>query len=224
MARTRSGERNFHNLSIRDLLEAREAYHVHLAHKPNVFATAIGLYLIRDSDKDTRRADATEDEPSGERTLRNSSHKRWSWPCVLVFVRQWEERASFAEEPDEMVPRYLYLPDGRVIPTCVVVANRDQTPRVAPTPPDFPSDLLGGGFPSFAAVQGRQHLSSIGCLVTDGDVTYALTNRHVAGPVGREIITRVEGREVRIGLSAAARWVRSPSRTFTAAGKARASC
>src|SRR5262249_10973630 len=31
--------RHFESLSIRDLLDAREAYHVHLAHLDNVFAT-----------------------------------------------------------------------------------------------------------------------------------------------------------------------------------------
>lgn len=33
---------DFHSLSIRDLLDARDQFHVHLAHKPNVFSTAIG--------------------------------------------------------------------------------------------------------------------------------------------------------------------------------------
>jgi len=103
---------------------------------------------------------------------------------------------------DHMVPPYLYLPDGRVIPTCVVVAERDTQARPAGIPPIFPSDLLGGGYPVFTDVQGQVHLGSLGCLVTDGDSTYALTNRHVAGPAGREAYTIVAGKRQSIGVSA----------------------
>ncbi|UGA41870.1 hypothetical protein HU230_0026325 [Bradyrhizobium quebecense] len=42
---------DFTSLSVKDLLDAREAYHVHLAHLQSVYATAIGRYLIRDSDR-----------------------------------------------------------------------------------------------------------------------------------------------------------------------------
>src|SRR5579859_6275709 len=41
---------DFRSLGIRDFLDARDQFHVHLAQKPNVFSTAIGLYLIRASD------------------------------------------------------------------------------------------------------------------------------------------------------------------------------
>ena len=44
--------RSYASLAVRDLLEAREAYHVHLCHLDNVFATAIGRYLIRRDDPD----------------------------------------------------------------------------------------------------------------------------------------------------------------------------
>ena len=75
-------DRRFSSLSIKDLLEAREAYHVHLAHLDNVFATAIGRYLIRDKDPDAIDPTAGHDVPSEEpRTLINSSVRRWSWPC-----------------------------------------------------------------------------------------------------------------------------------------------
>ena len=43
---------NFQALNLRDLLEAREAYHVHLSHLDNVIATAVGLYRVRLSDLD----------------------------------------------------------------------------------------------------------------------------------------------------------------------------
>src|SRR6185503_13562645 len=39
--------RSFSSLSVKDLLDARDAYHVHLCHLDNVFATAIGRFLIR---------------------------------------------------------------------------------------------------------------------------------------------------------------------------------
>ena len=43
-------KRDFSSLSVKDLLEARDAYHVHLAHLANVIATAIGRYRIRCGD------------------------------------------------------------------------------------------------------------------------------------------------------------------------------
>ena len=39
---------DFHSLGLRDLLDARDQFHVHLAHKPNVFSTAIGRYYEHD--------------------------------------------------------------------------------------------------------------------------------------------------------------------------------
>ena len=196
-------DRRFSSLSIKDLLEAREAYHVHLAHLDNVFATAIGRYLIRREDPDAKDPNAERATHSEEpRTLHNSSVQRWSWPCILVFVDKWDTREAFAAKPDAMVPRFLYLPDGRVIPTCVVFADRkDHSPSTS-LPPVFPSDLLGGGYPALQEVQGRNRLSSMGCLVTDGDQVFVLTNRHVTGEVGRPVYTVVAGRRQRVGVSA----------------------
>ena len=42
-------------------------------------------------------------------------------------------------------------------------------------------------FPIRTSAQGAAHVGSIGCLVTDGDQVYALTNGHVAGEPGREV-------------------------------------
>ena len=42
--------RDYMGLTLRDLLEARDVYHVHLAHLSNVVGTAIGRYLIREDD------------------------------------------------------------------------------------------------------------------------------------------------------------------------------
>ena len=41
---------NYFALSIKDLLEARETYHVHLSNFPNVVATALSRYRIRRDD------------------------------------------------------------------------------------------------------------------------------------------------------------------------------
>jgi hypothetical protein len=192
----------FQALSIRDLLEAREAYHFHLAHLENVFATAIGRYLIRRKDPDAEDPYASNRHSYEPRTLRNTCVRKWSWPCVLVFVTEWKEKSKFSNTPHNIVPPLLYLPDGRVIPTCVVVAERDMQAQPPSVPPVFPSDLLGGGYPVFTDVQGQAHLGSLGCLVTDGESTYAITNKHVAGPVGREAYTIVASSRQRIGTSA----------------------
>src|ERR1700722_593509 len=90
---TKLFEYDFHSLSVRDLLDARDQFHVHLAHKPNVFSTAIGRYLIRDFD--AKKGEAAQqhhlkrEAKAKPRTLLNSSVKDISWPCVLVFVNQW---------------------------------------------------------------------------------------------------------------------------------------
>ncbi|WP_051346078.1 hypothetical protein [Bradyrhizobium sp. th.b2] len=112
---------DFTSLSVKDLLDAREAYHVHLAHLQSVYATAIGRYLIRDNDRNaTERKAHSKPQALGPRTLFNSSVKDWSWPCILVFVRDWMKRSELKNHPekqDQLVPPFLYLPDGRVVPT-----------------------------------------------------------------------------------------------------------
>jgi len=195
---------DFRSLSVKDLLEVREAYHVHLAHLDNVYATAIGRYLIRDEDPNAKSAGVLSDRKDlGARTLVNSSPREWSWPCILVFVEQWADPSRFAggEEADSLVPRFLYLPDGRVAPTCVVEVKRGEKGAELANPPTFPSDLVGGGYPVLTNVQGRQHLGSIGCMVTDGDRVFALTNRHVVGNANREVFTRIHGMEQRLGIA-----------------------
>src|SRR5437762_14386145 len=122
--------RNFSSLSVKDLLEAREAYHVHLMHLTNVIGTAVGRYRIRINDPDTVSPDAWRSRNhSPARTLTNTVIMKWSWPCVLVFVREWLTQEEFIEVgPDQVVPRFLYLPDGRMIPTCVLVAQPQKAP------------------------------------------------------------------------------------------------
>ncbi|HVG06943.1 MAG TPA: S1/P1 Nuclease [Thermoanaerobaculia bacterium] len=190
---------DFSSLGLKDLLEARDVYHVHLANLEHVVGTAVGRYRIRRSDPDYEnplKPGATSD--AGPRTLANSGVKPWSWPCVLVFVNQWESRERLGDKPAQMVPPRLYLPDGRVIPTCVVYAPR----QLAGPPPlqnlTFPTGLIGGGFPILTDDQEQQRVGSIGCLVTDGYYTYALTSKHVVGSPGTPayVIERGERRVV----------------------------
>src|SRR6478735_9241655 len=70
-------KRDFSSLSIKDLLDAREAYHVQLSSLENVVATAIGRYLIHNDDwyathsPDVPRP-ANLEKPKEARTLDNS--------------------------------------------------------------------------------------------------------------------------------------------------------
>lgn len=200
-------KRDFNSLSVKDLLDAREAYHVHLAHLENVIATAIGRYRIRDEDadskKDTTPRDWRERVKAPPRTLQNTSVKPWSWPCILVFVEKWlTAEELIKQDPDQVVPRFLYLPDGRVIPTCVVKAER--LSETAPPLMDltFPDQMLGGGYPVFTDEQEQEHVASVGCLVTNGDTVYALTNRHVTGVDERSVYSYLRGKRVQIGTTA----------------------
>ena len=190
------------------------SYHLHLLAKQHVVGTAIGRYLIRKSDPwpesrkdavahDTADAIAPAKPP---RTLANSEVRPYSWPCVLVFVDTWVDKADFALnggiDPASIVPPTLYLPDGSRVPVCVVYAPlQDAAPQPRP-PQHFPENRIGGGFPILIDVQGDQRFASVGCLVTDGHATYALTNRHVTGPAGTPVFTLLGGEKVRIGKSA----------------------
>jgi len=194
---------NFSALSIRDLLEARDAYHVHLMNLDHVVGTGIGKYLIRNRDPDSKDSTKTRDEPSREpRTLYNSSIKDWSLPCVLVFIDHWVTIEEFNKAPYNFVPPCLYMPDGRVVPTCVVYA--EEAPSSTPPIYDlrYPGGLLGGGYPVLSSVQGQNRVGSIGCLVTDGHSVYALTNHHVAGTKKQKSFAIVKGEKKLIGRAA----------------------
>lgn len=172
-------------LTIKDLLDAREAYHRHLVSvDDNIVATAIGRYRFK------------KQPGEGPRTFANSEVLPESWPCVLVFIRKWRELAEFAPNQNDKdqfvryVPPKLYLPDGRVVPTCVIELS-DQERAEAPDLGDFHSRMLGGGYPLRTSEQGRIHEGTMACLVTDGSSTYALTCRHVAGEAGRPVYSVV---------------------------------
>ena len=186
---------------MRDLLDARDAYHVHLSSLANVVATAIGRYLIHERDwyaenpPDRPRPDNVKriQEP---RTLANSVVRPWSWPAVLVFVREWEPPQELGPQ---IVPRTLYLPDGRLIPTCVVQATLDESPPPPAPGPAQVSNLLGGGYACLRNHQGEQSAGTFGCLVRRGGSYYALTNRHVAGGESEEVSAVIRGETIVVG-------------------------
>ena len=201
-----SVERSVRSLSLRDVLDAREAYHVHLLNLPHVVATAVGRYLKRREEAGaagTSVDERLELKPGVRppRTLEGSEVHPWSWPVVVVFVDAWMDDDEIAAQPDAMVPRLLYLPDGRKVPTCVVYAPpAERSAEELEQHLSFPSDLIGGGYVCLSEVQGRERSGSIGCLVTDGDRVFALTNRHVAGvEPGRPMYSMVDGAYTLIG-------------------------
>lgn len=204
---------DFDSLSFRDLLEARDAYHVHLMNYPHVVATAVGRYRIRAEDSWPEPDGTMKHKGTGPRTLGNSEVRPYSWPAILVFVDEWVDVAAFGKgkryDPSEMVPRTLYLPDGRKAPVCVTLVEKVAQ---APPTPDirFPLNNIGGGNPIIADVQGREHVATISCLVSDGHRTYALTNRHVAGDPDEILYSRLGGRKVPIGRSSGKQLTRLP--------------
>jgi hypothetical protein len=208
-------EPNFASLSIRDLLEARDLYHFHLLNKANVVGTAIGLYLIRKEESwPTKRGEGMrpKKKPDTARKLENSEVRDYSWPCVLVFVREWIAESDFAggrkkddegRHPTDMVPQRLYMPDGRAVPVCVVQVEEAPDDTDAQTLVGrWPASWLGGGFPITTRVQQSEHMATAGCLVSDGHLTYVLTARHACGEPKTPIYSRLRGGELQIGESA----------------------
>jgi hypothetical protein len=211
---------NFQSLSIKDLLEARDLYHYHLMHKKNVVGTAVGLYLIRDSEPETSSRKAghgaapARKKYTGERRFDNSSVRENSWPCVLVLVREWLEESAFRAGQDlhlqDMIPSVLYLPDGRSVPVCVVrvVPGEDDGAKL----PDWhwPKSMIGGGFPVTSISQHHTMVGSVGCLFSDGHTTYALTNRHVTGAEGEPVFSTMRGENIQVGRASKKQLSRLP--------------
>ena len=212
-----SNQTNFKSLSLKDLLDARDAYHWQLMNKTKVVGTAVGLYLIRKNDLWPNERDA-DPKPSkgkgkGKRTFENSEVRPYSWPCVIALVSDWVEATEFGSggiDPDHMIPRTLYLPDGRAIPVCVVAVEPASPLAAAPADVHWPDSYIGGGCPVVAEVQGVERRASIGCLVSDGHKTYALTNRHVCGEPGAILKARVRGNLVEVGRASDKQLTRLP--------------
>src|SRR5215813_2223212 len=199
-------------LSLKDLIEARDAYHVHLMKHANVVATAVGRYRIRKEDSWPGATEGVLKHGTGERTLENSEVRPYSWPAVLVFVDRWVDPEEFSPggyDPEEMVPRTIYLPDGRRVPICVIRSPRELTTDVTAPSIRYPLNNIGGGYPVILNVQGREHVATIACLVSDGHRVYALTNRHVTGEAGEVLYSRLGGKLERIGVTASKQLTRT---------------
>jgi hypothetical protein len=192
---------DFASLSLKDLLDAREAYHVYLSQLDNVVATAVGRYCIHEDDwyaqhPPDRPRPANVPRITAPRMLANSVIRPWSWPAVLVFVKQWGRPERLGSNA---VPSTLYLPDGRVVPTCVIAAPPDEAPSEPVTGPFHASHLLGGGYSCLREHQGEQVVGTIACLVKKGGSYYALTNRHVGGGDGEIVKAYIRGEYEPIG-------------------------
>ncbi|MCG6859030.1 MAG: hypothetical protein LJE67_13300 [Salaquimonas sp.] len=192
---------DFSTLSLTDLMEARDLYHFHLMSKINVVGTAIGLYLIRTKEH-WPNAVGEGVKPKRKfafpRRLDNSEVRDYSWPCVIVFVRQWIDKSEFGRKdgppPWEVVPKRLYLPDGRVVPVCVVeappIAEEDMPATV---PVAWPNETFGGGMPVYVESQQQLYRATAGCMVSDGHTIYALTARHACGEEGTPVSVMLRG-------------------------------
>lgn len=203
-----SPDNNYNDLSLTDLIEARDLFHVHLMNKRNVIATAVGRYRIRKTDPvpgSSTYEKVTKAPNRPARTLQNSEVRDYSWPCILVFVREWmlDKELQQFKNMNELVPRSIYMPDGRIVPVCVVEAPKEDFNEEVPDTSKiiFPSNLVGGGFPLIVESQGVQRVATIGCIVTNGNKYFALTNKHVVGDPGTIIYTRMKGVLTPIGKS-----------------------
>lgn len=197
---------DFHSLTVRDLLDARDQFHVHLAHKPNVFSTAIGMYLIRDFDPESSHgagAGITDkrSQKAAPRTLQNSAVRDKSWPCILVFVNQWATLASLHEHPEQVIPPFVYLTDGRMVPICVVLATSANLPARTIPPTRMMDGNLGVGSPIFVEAQGMRRMGTAACMVSDGSDFYILTNAHLAGQRGRDVRALFRGIPTLVGTT-----------------------
>lgn len=192
---------NFNHLSVRDLVDARELFHLHLINKKNVVATAIGRYLIRKTDID-KYGQYRPQKVKPARSLDNSVVLDISWPCILVFISSWEKEEDLIKDrASDIIPKTIYMPDGRTVPICVILASKENytSSTIDLNQLRFPKNYIGGGFPIFINSQGVQRIATIGCIVSDGHKYYALTNKHVAGVEGEEIYSNLDGSSVRIG-------------------------
>jgi hypothetical protein len=199
LSKYQSTDNDFAHRSLKDLIQARDLFHVQLMRHPNVVATALGRYRIRKGDswpQDKKKTHGT-----GPRRLDNSEVRPYSWPAILVFVSKWEDAKT--TDPGDMVPRTVFMPDGSRVPICVIEAPRVSATPVGVRQVNQPLNNLGPGSAVIAHVQGQDYLATIGCLVSDGHKIYALTNRHVTGEAGEIVEAVLGGERQRIGESAA---------------------
>ena len=81
-----------------------------------------------------------------------------------MFVKNWVEQESFSNgdyDPAQMVPKTLYLPDGRLVPVCIVEAPLDTSRPIPRTRPwEWPDNLIGGGFPIRVEAQNSSRIAT----------------------------------------------------------------
>jgi hypothetical protein len=201
-------DNDFANLSLNDLVTARDLFHVHLMRRPNVVATAIGRYRIRLGDSwpnDKKKIHGT-----SVRRLDNSEVRPYSWPCILVFVTEWQDPKEFASKTNEVVPSTIFMPDGKRVPICVIEAPKESKTNIEARNIRFPLNNIGPGNPIIAKVQDQEYVATVGCLVSDGHKIFALTNRHVTGDAGEVVWSELNGVRERVGVSAAKQLTRLP--------------
>ena len=102
------------------------------------------------------------------------------------------------------MPKRIYLPDGRVVPICVIEARRQAYSTDLKVDPRQmqPRNILAPGIPLINDdAQGIQRIGTAGCIVKDGERYYVLTNRHVAGPEGTRISALNGHRSVEVGTT-----------------------
>lgn len=208
--------RDYASVSIKDLLDAREVHRRQLSNLPNVVGTAIGRYLIHEDDW---YASHPPDDPRPKnvplihrpRTLDNSIVRPWSWPAVLVFVKQWQSPQALG---DDAVPRTLFLTDGRAVPTCVILATPDENNPPPALGPFNTSEMIGGGYACFRTHQGDEAVGTFACLARKGGSYYALTNQHVSGGDGEVVSAFVRGGKVPVGITSSVGVERKPFGDF----------
>ncbi|MGM9479567.1 S1/P1 Nuclease [Roseateles sp. NT4] len=201
----------FSVLSLRDLVEARDLYHFHLMSKANVVGTAVGLYLIRNDEDwpDSRildRGGKSRDKKTYPRRFDNSQVRDYSWPCILVLVREWTDETAFGRpgspRATDIVPKRLYLPDGRAVPVCTVLAPPvAQKESIGRQPVMRPAGIFGAGLPVRVEIQQEPRFATVGCLVSDGHLTYALTARHACGEEGTPVQVGLRSHVEQVGVS-----------------------
>jgi hypothetical protein len=211
LSKFKSSDTDFSHLSLKDLVSARDLYHVYLMRHSNVVATAIGRYRIRKTD--TWPNDRQPHHGTGVRRLDNSEVRSYSWPCILVFVERWEDPKDFANHPEDMLPKTLFMPDGRRVPVCVIEAPKETITEVEARNIQYPLNNIGPGNPIIAELQGHEYAATVACLVSDGHRIYALTNRHVTGDAGEVVWSRIGGKRERVGVSASKQLTRLPFST-----------
>src|SRR5690242_1498162 len=87
---------DYHALSVADLIQARDLYHLHLTSRKGAIATAIGLYLIRKGDSWPN--DAKKIRGTGPKNFETAEVRPYSWPCILVFVEKWVDESDMKKQ------------------------------------------------------------------------------------------------------------------------------